>query len=80
MQIPTAANLLHALSDFGQGFAPRAVDAAANPRAAAAEPTAEPQTRGAVFALGGGNETDGGFRKPPPGQPVRRGMYVDMLV
>ncbi len=79
MQIPTATNLLHALSDFGQGFAARAIDAAAETRSTA-EPTVEPQTRGAVFALGAGNETDGGFQKPPPGQPFRRGMYVDMLV
>ena len=79
MQIPTTTNLLHALSDFGQGFAARGVDASAEIRAAV-KPTAEPETRGAVFALGAGTESDGSFQKPPPGQPVRRGMFVDIFV
>ena len=79
MQIPTTTNLLHALSDLGQGFAARAVDATAETQATARS-TAEPQTRGAVLALGAGTETDGGFQKPPPDQPVRRGMFVDIHV
>ena len=79
MQIPTTTNFLHALSDFGQGFAARGVDGAAATQSAV-KPTAETQTRGAVSAVGAGNETDGGFQESPSGQPVRRGMFVDIHV
>ncbi|MCB9948351.1 MAG: hypothetical protein H6842_11050 [Rhodospirillaceae bacterium] len=79
MQIPPAANLLHALSDLGQGIGSRPIEAASQTQSAA-KPTATPQTQNAVSALAGDDAADGSFRQPEPGQPIRRGMLVDMYV
>ena len=79
MQIPPAANLLHALSDLGQGIGLRSVEATSQSQSVS-KPTGTPQTQNAVSSLSADEESDGSFRQPLPGEPIRRGMFVDMYV